>query len=167
MDKQRLIPLDLVIPVSFLKSCGCCGRSGYIGLWWMKSKDKLISEDGKCCIAGMKWVPWAVYWEEYSQYMEQLLDRGIDFGSSSRQASHMLIVERETRRTYAIEIESGHQFLNEKLTPRCPDEINNGFQNIFLAPDERIRHAMIPLGLRNEKQVVNAFHSLRQEIGIA
>jgi hypothetical protein len=163
---KGLIPLDLVIPSNFLKACGCCGRSGFIGLWWMTSKDELASEDGHCCVVGMRWPAWLVFWDKMGMYLGQLFEQGIDFGASHREATHMLLVERETRRAYAIDIEAGHEFLSSQTRTISSSQINDGFKTNFTGPGETIRWQLIPRGLRNEKQIVNAFHALRDELGL-
>ena len=116
INDTNLKLLAATAPPMLCEAVGYSGSARYVGFYWTPCGDEIIYTDGRLSADG-DWHSWLLF-IRHKSIAPQL--EGYNLGSSDEEATHWLLVDRETHSLYVGTRGEVHQTLRGQYTGQVP-----------------------------------------------
>lgn len=110
-------PLPALAPEHWEQAVGYQGAARYLGLYWSIYGDEATWNDGRRSVVGANWMAYLAVVDPLPFSSEE---ERVSLGASDWEATHWLLLDRETRRLYVLPVAPALTFLQDQERPVEP-----------------------------------------------
>ena len=125
-------PVDIPMPPALTETLGYRGNARFVGFFWSPLGDHLVATDGSSSGTAQSWAYLAF---KRHRAVSSLL-APFDLGSSEKDGTHMLLVDRDANRASVAPVTDAQAFLADQHPPA--PELTREQQEAFRAELERL-----------------------------